>query len=195
MAADILMFKADIVPVGQDQKQHIEMTRDIALRFNHHYGDILSVPEAMIDEKKGIIPGSDGRKMSKSYNNTIPIFDTSKKLRKAIMKIKTNSLEPGVPKDSTDCSVFKIFQAFANEDEILNLNKKYENGIAWGAAKEELFNLLDEKIKPFRSEYEKITQDKSYIEKTLREGAEKALSISTPVIEQIRNAIGIKEFK
>ena len=195
MAADILMFKADIVPVGQDQKQHIEMTRDIAHRFNHYYGDILSVPEAMIDEKKGIIPGSDGRKMSKSYNNTIPIFDTSEKLRKAIMKIKTNSLEPGVPKDSTYCSVFKIFQAFANEDEILNLNKKYENGIAWGAAKEELFNLLDEKIKPFRSEYEKITQDKSYIEKTLREGAEKALSISTPVIEQIRNAIGIKEFK
>ena len=96
---------------------------------------------------------------------------------------------------SVFCSVFKIFQAFANEDEILNLNKKYENGIAWGAAKEELFNLLDEKIKPFRSEYEKITQDKSYIEKTLREGAEKALSISTPVIEQIRNAIGIKEFK
>ena len=195
MAADILMFKADIVPVGQDQKQHIEMTRDIAHRFNHYYGDILSIPEAMIDEKKGIIPGSDGRKMSKSYNNTIPIFDTSKKLRKAIMKIKTNSLEPGVPKDSTDCSVFKIFQAFGNEDEILNLNKKYENGIAWGEAKEELFNLLDEKIKPFRGEYEKISQDKSYIEQTLREGAQKALSVSTPVIEEIRKAIGIKEFK
>jgi len=195
MAADILMFKADIVPVGQDQKQHIEMTRDIALRFNHHYGDILSVPAAMIDEKKGIIPGTDGRKMSKSYNNTIPIFDTSKRLRKAIMKIKTNSLEPGVPKDSTDCSVFKIFQAFGSEDEILNLHKKYENGIAWGAAKEELFNLLDEKIKPFRNEYEKITQDKSYIEKMLKEGAQKALSISTPVIEEIRKAIGIKEFK
>ena len=141
MAADILMFKADIVPVGQDQKQHIEMTRDIAHRFNHYYGDILSIPEAMIDEKKGIIPGSDGRKMSKSYNNTIPIFDTSEKLRKAIMKIKTNSLEPGVPKDSTDCSVFKIFQAFGDDDEVFNLNKKYENGIAWGAAKEELFNL------------------------------------------------------
>ena len=111
------------------------------------------------------------------------------------MKIKTNSLEPGVPKDSTVCSVFKIFQAFGNEDEILNLNKKYENGIGWGEAKEELFNLLDEKIKPFRSEYEKISQDKSYIEKTLREGAQKALSISTPVIEEIRKAIGIKEFK
>ena len=195
MAADILMFKADIVPVGQDQKQHIEMTRDIALRFNHYYGNILSIPEAMIDEKKGIIPGSDGRKMSKSYGNTIPIFDTSKKLRKAIMKIQTNSLEPGEPKDPLDCSVFKIFQAFANEDQINNLKKEYANGIAWGMAKEELFNLLDEKIMPFRNEYEKITQDKDYIENTLKNGAQKALAISTPIIKEIRRAVGIKEFK
>ena len=195
MAADILMFKADLVPVGQDQKQHIEMTRDIANRFNHYYGDILSIPEAMIDEEKGVLPGNDGRKMSKSYGNTIPIFDTSKKLRKAIMKIKTNSLEPGVPKDSTNCSIFKIFQVFGNSDEILNLNKKYQNGIAWGEAKEELFQLLDEKIKPFRNEYEKIIQDKSYVEKTLKEGAEKALNISTPLIEEIRKAVGVREFK
>jgi tryptophanyl-tRNA synthetase len=195
MAADILMFKADLVPVGQDQKQHIEMTRDIANRFNHYYGDILSIPEAMIDEEKGVLPGNDGRKMSKSYGNTISIFDTSKKLRKAIMKIKTNSLEPGVPKDSTNCSIFKIFQVFGNSDEILNLNKKYQNGIAWGEAKEELFQLLDEKIKPFRNEYEKIIQDKSYVEKTLKEGAEKALNISTPLIEEIRKAVGVREFK
>ena len=195
MAADILMFKADIVPVGQDQKQHIEMTRDIALRFNHYYGNILSIPEAMIDEKKGIIPGSDGRKMSKSYGNTIPIFDTQKKLRKAIMKIKTNSLEPGEPKNHADCSVFKIFQAFASENQTSDLKKEYANGIAWGKAKEELFSLLDEKITPFRDEYGKITQDKGYIEKTLKDGAERALTISTPVIEEIRKAVGIKEFK
>ena len=195
MAADILMFKADIVPVGQDQKQHIEMTRDIALRFNHYYGNILSIPEAMIDEKKGIIPGSDGRKMSKSYGNTIPIFGSQKKLRKAIMKIKTNSLEPGEPKDHADCSVFKIFQAFASENQTSDLKKEYANGMAWGKAKEELFSLLDEKITPFRDEYGKITQDKSYIEKTLKDGAERALTISTPVIEEIRKAVGIKEFK
>ena len=195
MAADILMFKADVVPVGQDQKQHIEMARDIALRFNHYYGDILTIPEAMIDEERGILPGNDGRKMSKSYGNTIPIFDTQKKLRKAIMKIKTNSLEPGEPKETKDCSVYKIFQTFATQDQIKNFQKEYANGIAWGQAKEVLFQLLDEKISPFRDEYEKINQERGYIEKILQEGAEKALSVSTPLIKEIRKAVGIKAFE
>jgi tryptophanyl-tRNA synthetase len=194
MAADILMFEADIVPVGQDQKQHIEMTRDIALRFNHYYGDILTIPEAMIDDRKGTIPGIDGRKMSKSYKNTIPIFESQKKLRKTIMKIKTNSLEPGQPKDSDNCSVFKIFQAFADEDQIKDLKKKYEDGIAWGDAKELLFNLIDNRISGFRKEYEKIIQDREYLEKTLNDGSEKAKEISTPMIKKIRNAVGIKAF-
>ena len=108
MAADILMFKADSVPVGQDQKQHIEMTRDIAIKFNHHYGNILTPPEAIIDEDTGVLPGIDGRKMSKSYGNTIPAFSEEEALKKVVMKIKTNSLEPGEPKDSSECNIFKI---------------------------------------------------------------------------------------
>ena len=135
MAADILMFSADIVPVGQDQKQHIEMARDIALKFNHHYGELLTPPEAQISEVTGVLPGLDGRKMSKSYNNTIPIFADEKKLRKTIMKIKTNSLEPGDPKDSSECNIFSIYKAIANEEEISSLQNQYNDGIGWGEAK------------------------------------------------------------
>jgi tryptophanyl-tRNA synthetase len=194
MAADILMFKADSVPVGQDQKQHIEMTRDIALRFNHHYGDILTPPDAVIDEHTGVLPGIDGRKMSKSYDNAIPVFSEEEELRKVIMKIKTNSLEPGVPKDSSDCNVFNIYKAISTEKKIDNLQNLYEEGIAWGEAKKVLFEELDSFIKPFRNEYNKIIEDKSFVEKTLIEGSEKALSISDPIIKEIRQAIGIKGF-
>ena len=134
MAADILMFSADIVPVGQDQKQHIEMARDIALKFNHHYGELLTPPEAQISEVTGVLPGLDGRKMSKSYNNTIPVFADEKELKKTIMKIKTNSLEPGDPKDSSECNIFSIYQAIANEEEISGLQNQYDEGIGWGEA-------------------------------------------------------------
>jgi tryptophanyl-tRNA synthetase len=135
MAADILMFSADIVPVGQDQKQHIEMARDIALKFNHHYGELLTPPEAQISEVTGVLPGLDGRKMSKSYNNTIPVFADEKELKKTIMKIKTNSLEPGDPKDSSECNIFSIYKAIANEEEISVLQNQYDEGIGWGEAK------------------------------------------------------------
>jgi len=126
MAADILMFNADVVPVGQDQKQHIEMTRDIANKFNHQYGEVFSIPEALIDEDTGILPGLDGQKMSKSYNNIIPVFADSKDLRKTVMKIKTNSLEPGEPKETNNCTIFSIYGAFSNKDEIEKLSKEYE---------------------------------------------------------------------
>ena len=194
MAADILMFKADSVPVGQDQKQHIEMTRDIALKFNHHYGDILTPPEAVIDEHTGVLPGIDGRKMSKSYNNTIPIFIEEEKLRKVIMKIKTNSLEPGEPKDSSDCNIFNIYKAISPKEKVDDLQKFYDEGIAWGEAKKILFEELNSFLRPFNSEYNKIIKDKSYVEKTLIEGSEKALSISDPIIKEVRQAIGIKGF-
>ena len=128
MAADILMFSADIVPVGQDQKQHIEMTRDIANRFNHNYGDLLNIPEAQISNETGILPGLDGRKMSKSYNNTIPIFSEEKQLRKSIMKIQTNSLEPGEPKNSSECNIFKIYSAIASPSSI----KEFQNSTTRG---------------------------------------------------------------
>ena len=194
MAADILMFKADSVPVGQDQKQHIEMTRDIALKFNHHYGEILTPPEAVIDKHTGVLPGIDGRKMSKSYNNTIPIFIEEEKLRKVIMKIKTNSLEPGEPKDSSDCNIFNIYKAISPKEKVDDLQKFYDEGIAWGEAKKILFEELNSFLRPFNREYNKIIKDKSYVEKTLIEGSEKALSISDPIIKEVRQAIGIKGF-
>jgi len=194
MAADILMFKADSVPVGQDQKQHIEMTRDIALKFNHHYGDILTPPEAVIDEHTGVLPGIDGKKMSKSYNNTIPVFNDEEELRKVIMKIKTNSLEPGEPKDSSDCNIFNIYKATSSIEKVDNLQKLYDEGIAWGEAKKILFEELNLFLRPFNNEYKKIIKDKSYVEKTLIEGSKKALSISGPIIKEVRHAIGIKGF-
>ena len=194
MAADILMFKADSVPVGQDQKQHIEMTRDIALKFNHHYGDILTPPEAVIDEHTGVLPGIDGKKMSKSYNNTIPVFNAEEELRKVIMKIKTNSLEPGEPKDSSDSNIFNIYNAISPKEKVDDLQKLYDEGIAWGEAKKILFEELSSFLRPFNNEYSKIIKDKSYVEKTLIEGSEKALSISGPIIKEVRQAIGIKGF-
>ena len=194
MAADILMFKADYVPVGQDQKQHIEMTRDIALKFNHYYGDILTPPEAVIDKDTGILPGIDGRKMSKSYENTIPIFSEEDALRKVIMKIQTNSLEPGEPKDPSDCNIFSIYKAISPNEKINDLQKLYEEGVAWGEAKKVLFEELNSFLKPFRDEYNKIIKDRSFVEKTLIEGSEKALSVSGPIIKEVRQAIGIKGF-
>ena len=194
MAADILMFSADIVPVGQDQKQHIEMTRDIALRFNHHYGDLLTPPEAKISKLTGVLPGIDGRKMSKSYNNTIPIFADEGSLKKIIMKIKTNSLEPGVPKDITDCNIFAIFKSIANENDVKSFQQMYEEGISWGDAKTHLFDNLSLFLSSYKKEYLKIIKDRDYVESVLKEGANKALEVSTPLIEDIRNSVGIKGF-
>ena len=194
MAADILMFSADIVPVGQDQKQHIEMARDIAIRFNHHYEDLLIPPEAQISDVTGVLPGLDGRKMSKSYKNTIPIFLDEKTLQKTIMKIKTNSLEPGEPKDSSNCNVFGIYKAIAAEGEIKELQKNYDEGIGWGDAKKILFENLNNFLLPYKQEYERIIQDKSFVESVLLEGSEKAKEVSTPLIEDVRKAVGIKGF-
>ena len=143
MTANILVFNGDIVPVGKDQVQHMEMARDIATRFNHVYGEVFHVPAAMIDEHSHTLPGLDGRKMSKSYDNTIPIFLPSKKLRKAIMKIKTNSQLPEEPKDTEGCSVFSLYRAFASAEQTAALAARYQAGIGWGEAKQMLFELLD----------------------------------------------------
>ena len=193
MAADILMFKSTKVPVGRDQKQHVEMTRDIAQRFNHHYGDILVEPEAVIDESTAVLKGLDGRKMSKSYNNFIPIFESEKGLRKLIMKIKTNSLEPGEPKDTEDSTLFHIYKAFANDDEVKDIEKKYADGIAWSEMKQVLFDYINEHIKPARDEYQRLIDDPAIVEKELLKGAEKAREISVPYIEEIRHAVGVRK--
>jgi len=192
MAADILMFKANKVPVGKDQIQHLEMTRDIAARFNHTYKPLFVLPEAVVDEKTAVLSGLDGRKMSKSYNNTIPLFEPQKKLRKLIMKIKTNSLEPGEPKDPDGCTLFEIYQAFATEDETETLRARYADGIAWGAMKQFLFEYLDDHLAGPREKYLALISDPGHIEAVLKQGADKARALSTPFLRDIREAVGIR---
>ena len=193
MAADILMFKATKVPVGRDQKQHVEMARDIAQRFNHHYGEIFVLPEPVIDEHTAVLSGLDGRKMSKSYNNTIPLFAPEKALRKLIMKIRTNSLEPGEPKDTADSTLFDIYKAFASAEETAEIEKLYAEGIAWGQMKQRLFEYINEHIRPARDEYERLIADPAIVEAELLKGAEKARAISAPYLDQIRDAVGIRK--
>jgi tryptophanyl-tRNA synthetase len=193
MAADILMFKSTRVPVGRDQKQHMEMTRDIAQRFNHRYGDILVLPDAEINDNTAVLSGLDGRKMSKSYNNTIPLFADEKKLRKLIMKIKTNSLEPGEPKETEGSTLYEIYKAFATEDEVKEIEKRYADGIAWGEMKQVLFEYINEHIRPAREEYGRLMNDPAVVEQELKKGAERAREISVPYIEEIRHAIGIRK--
>ena len=194
MAADILAFNADEVPVGGDQKQHLEMTRDIAARFNHLYGEIFTLPKALISEDTGVLPGVDGQKMSKSYNNTIPIFTEEKVLLKMVRKIKTNSLEPGVPKDPDTCSVFKLYKAFASKSETEDLELRYQEGIGWGDAKNILFERLNADLTPLRENYKEIVGDRVKLERILKEGAIKARGIASKLIEDVRHAVGIKSF-
>ena len=194
MAADILAFNADIVPVGNDQKQHIEMTRDIAARFNHLYGKVFKLPEALISESTGVLPGVDGQKMSKSYNNTIPIFLEEKALLKTVRKIKTNSLEPGVPKDPTNCNVFKLFKAFASEAESNDFESRYREGISWGEAKNALFELLNAELSKLRENYSEIISDREKLEETLVLGAVKARETASVILQDVRHAVGIKSF-
>lgn len=191
MAADILMFNANKVPVGKDQIQHIEMARDIAGRFNHIYGEHFTLPEAVIDEYGATLSGLDGRKMSKSYNNTIPLFGPEKKLRKLINKIKTNSLEPGEPKDTEGCTLFSIYQAFASPHEVAEVRRRYANGIGWGEMKQLLFEHINDHITPARERYEALMQSPGHIEEQLQEGALKARAISIPFIKELRKAVGI----
>ena len=191
MAADILLFKAKKIPVGKDQIQHIEMARDIAARFNHIYGGHFVLPEAVVQEETAVLLGLDGRKMSKSYNNTIPIFAPEKRLRKLIMKIKTNSLEPGEPKDPETCTLFSIFQAFASPEEVESLRKRYHEGIAWGEMKQFLFEYLNAHFQEARQRYEELIQHPAEIEAKLKQGAAKAREVAVPFMREIREAVGI----
>ena len=193
MFADILMFKATRVPVGRDQKQHVEMARDVAQRFNHHYGDVLVLPEAVIGDSTAVLAGLDGRKMSKSYNNTIPLFAPEKRLRKLIMKIKTNSLEPGEPKEIEGSTLYDIYKAFASDEEAREIEKSYADGIAWGEMKQLLFEYINEHLKPVRDEYERLIANPAIVEAELQKGAARAREISAPFMAEIRDAIGIRK--
>jgi tryptophanyl-tRNA synthetase len=192
MTADILIFNAHKVPVGRDQIQHVEMARDIAQRFNHIYGETFVLPKAVVDDKAAVLAGLDGRKMSKSYNNTIPLFETAKKLRKLVMKIKTNSLEPGEPKDPDDCALFDIYKAFATEAEVVGYRQKLIDGAGWGDAKQELFEYLDAHLAGPREEYDKLMADPAHIEGVLQKGAARARESSAALIAKVRSAVGIR---
>ena len=192
MAADILMFDATHVPVGADQNQHIEMTRDIAARFNHTYKKIFELPQAIIESEKDIILGVDGRKMSKSYGNIIPLLSTEKALKKSIAKIVTNSLEPGEPKDTDGCSVFSLYSHFASKNELLELADDYKNGISWGDAKNKLFSLVNNEISPIREKYEEFSTNDKLLNELLHEGSIKARVLAKEKIAIVRELIGIK---
>jgi tryptophanyl-tRNA synthetase len=192
MAADILMFGADQVPVGRDQQQHVEMARDIAQRFNHHYGEHLVLPNAVIDDTAAVLGGLDGRKMSKSYGNTIPLFLPEKQLQKHINRIKTNLLEPGQPKDPDSSTVFQIWQAFATPEQTAAMRAEYAAGIAWGEAKRRLFELLNARLAGPRSRYEELMAQPALVEELLRGGAARARVFSVPLLQAVRAAVGIR---
>lgn len=192
MAADILMFNAHRVPVGRDQLQHLEMARDIAGRFNHRYGEHFGLPEGVVDEHVATLPGTDGRKMSKSYDNTIALWLPEKKLRKAIMKIVTNSQEPGEPKDPDAAAVYSLYAAFATPDQRAAMRQAFADGIAWGEVKQQLFELVNGELAEARARYDELIANPAEIERELSKGAEKARAIATPFIRELRHAVGIR---
>ena len=192
MGADILMFKAHKVPVGRDQIQHIEMARDMAASFNHLYGEHFVLPEAAIDDHVATLPGLDGRQMSKSYDNTIPLFSSREQLKKLIGGILTDSRAPGEPKDTEGSALFQIYQAFATPDETAALRQAYADGIAWGDAKNTLFERVDQVIAPMRAQYEELIHNPARIEQTLLAGAERARALATPFIRELRAAVGLR---
>src|SRR4051812_31458376 len=192
MAADILMFKAHKIPVGRDQVQHIEMARDIASSFNHLYGDYLVLPEAAVDDTVALLPGTDGRKMSKSYDNVIPLFAPREQLRKQIMAIVTDSSAPGEPKKVEGSSLFQIYEAFASKDETQELRRQYAQGISWADAKQMLFERIDREIGPMREKYDALVANPAEIEKTLQRGAEKARALSQPLMAELKSAVGLR---
>lgn len=192
MAADILMFNAHRVPVGRDQVQHIEMARDMASSFNHLYGEHFTLPEAEIEEQVATLPGLDGRKMSKSYDNTIPLFVPQAQLKKLIMGILTDSRAPGEPKDTAGSALFQLYQAFASPEETATMAKAYAEGIAWGDAKQQLYERVDQEIAPLRAAYDELIQDPAKIENTLKAGAEKARAVAAPFTARLRQAVGLR---
>lgn len=198
MAADILMFGANKVPVGKDQIQHVEMARDMAQRFNHIYAKkapLLTLPDYQVDDNVAVLQGLDGRKMSKSYGNTIPLFLTEKQLKKHINKIKTNLLEPGEAKDPDSSTVFQIWSAFASAEQTAEMRQAFADGIGWGDAKKKLFELVNSEIAEARERYNDLLERTADIEDILQQGATKARQFSQPLLNEIRTAVGIASLK
>ena len=192
MGADILMFKAHKVPVGRDQIQHIEMARDMASSFNHLYGEHFVLPEAVIEESVALLPGLDGRKMSKSYDNTIALFAPAAQMRKQISAIVTDSKAPGEPKATEGSALFQIYQAFASTEETEAMARAYGDGIGWGDAKQMLFERIDREIAPMREHYQALIDNPAQMDKLLRAGADKARQLATPFMGELRHAVGLR---
>ncbi len=199
MAADILLFNAHKVPVGRDQVQHIEMARDIGQRFNHLYGEpageqYFVLPEAAIDEHVATLPGLDGRKMSKSYDNTIPLFAPRAQLKKLIFSIVTDSRAPGEPKDTEGSALFQIYQAFASAQETAAMRQAYADGIGWGDAKQMLFERIDAEVTPLRARYEALIAKPAHIEAVLRDGAQRLRARhASEFLARLRQAVGLRD--
>jgi tryptophanyl-tRNA synthetase len=193
MAADILLYGSHVVPVGQDQRQHVEIARDVAAAVNSICGEVLTVPEALIQEMVMTIPGVDGRKMSKNYNNIIPIFTDAETLRKQVLRIVTDSKRPEDPKDPDGCNVFNIFKYFALPEAIESRRKAYLNGgLAYSEIKQELYELLNDFFGGCRENYDHLMDDKDLLDRILNDGAERARAMAGPVLERVRRAIGIR---
>lgn len=192
MAADILLYNSDVVPVGLDQKQHVEITRDIAENLNRIYGKTLKIPEGIYAENQKDVPGIDGRKMSKSYNNTLPIFADEKALRKQVMRIVTDSTPPEDPKDPNTCNLFQIYQHFGTPERVEEVRQLYlQGGLAYGQLKQELFENMLETFKPARERFNDLMENKHEVDQLLASGAEKAREIGRPVLARVRKAVGI----
>jgi tryptophanyl-tRNA synthetase len=186
------MFNAHKVPVGRDQVQHIEMARDMAQRFNHAYGEHFVLPEAAVEEDVALLPGLDGRKMSKSYDNTIPLFAPREQMRKLIAGIVTDSRGPGQPKDTEGSALFQIYQAFAEPAETADFRRAFEAGISWADAKQALFERIDREVGPMRATYQRYIDDPASVERVLLAGAQKARRMASPFIATLRHAVGLR---
>lgn len=192
-AADILIYNSDLVPVGADQKQHIEVTRDIAIRFNNTYGDIFTLPKDHIVESVAVVPGVDGRKMSKSYGNTIEIFEPEASVKKKIMKIVTDSTPVEEPKDPDKCNVFALLKLVASADELKQWEDRYRGGgLGYGQAKKRLAELMIDYFKPFRRKRTELENNIDYVKKILADGAERARAVAAGTLEKARRAVGLR---
>ncbi|MDP9713532.1 UNVERIFIED_ORG: tryptophanyl-tRNA synthetase [Pseudomonas fluorescens] len=197
MAADILMFNAHKVPVGRDQIQHVEMARDIGQRFNHLFGqgkEFFTMPEALIEESVATLPGLDGRKMSKSYDNTIPLFSSAKEMKDAISRIVTDSRAPGEAKDPDNSHLFTLFQAFSTPAQADEFRSELLGGLGWGEAKNRLFQLLDNELGESRERYHQLIERPADLEDILQHGAQKARAVATPFLNELREAVGLRSF-
>ncbi|MBQ7695214.1 MAG: tryptophan--tRNA ligase [Lentisphaeria bacterium] len=193
MAADILLYRADLVPVGKDQKQHLEIARDLAIRFNNHFGDILTVPEELIPEEVAVVPGIDGQKMSKSYNNTIPIFAKEKALRKVVMSIVTDSKGLEEPKDPDTCNVYALYKLVATPEELQEMREKLQAGnYGYGHAKQALFEKLWAFFEPMRKRREELENNMDFVRDLMKRNAEKARCEAEILLTKVRQAVGLR---